>query len=77
MRPISLLAICLLVSPIYAQTDLRENLEQVIQELKMPNEFGLAILPDDTKLFDYKIEEEELNILFQLSFDFLYREMSN
>jgi N-acetylmuramoyl-L-alanine amidase-like protein/fibronectin type III domain protein len=77
MRPISLLAICLLASPIFAQIDLRESLEQVIQELKTPDEFGLAILPNDTKLLDYKIEEEELNVLFQLSLDFLYREMNN
>ncbi|MFT5168752.1 MAG: N-acetylmuramoyl-L-alanine amidase, partial [Saprospiraceae bacterium] len=77
MRPISLLAICLLVSPLYAQTDLRENLEQVIRELKTPDEFGLSILPDDAGLFDYKVEEKELSILLLLSVDFLYSTLND
>ena len=77
IRSISLLAICLLASSTYAQTNLKFNLEQVVLELKTTDEFGLSIFPKEANLLDYKIEEKEINILLDLSFDFLYKELND
>ena len=77
MRPISLLATCLLVSSAYAQTDLKTDLTQVIHELKTPDEFGLSVFPEDVELLDFEVKDQELNILLTLSFDFLYKELND
>ena len=76
-RPISLLTMCLLLSAAYAQDHLKIELEAIVEELKIPDAFGLSILPEDTKFLNYTIEDKELNIQLELSFDFLYQELDD
>ncbi len=77
-RPIALLATCLLLTSLFAQpNNLKNDLEDIIQELKTPDKFGVTILPSDAVLFDYNIQDKELNILLSLSPDFLFRELDD
>jgi len=76
-RPISLLTMCLLFTAAYTQDHFKSELNAIVEELKTPDEFGLSILPKDAKLFDYTIKNKELNILLELSYDFLYQELND
>lgn len=77
-RPISLLVAYLLLTNLSAQqSQLQEDLQHIVEELKTSNEFGISILPETAEIFDFNLEKGTLYIRLDLSFNFLYQDLNS
>ncbi len=67
----------LFLGPAAAQTDLRSDLINIIDELKSPDAFGIEILPEEAQYIKHQIEDNELIIDLDLGNDFLYTQLDD